>query len=166
MYKVNMNHEVMGLKKNEIEFYQPLFTEGVIVERKNISQYIRQCYVNSKNLELGIFPVLKYDFFLDKINNCCILFTECLVEDYEDNFEVDLKEDYIVVKIYKSPEEFMAGSLASHFRDLYVGDELSKWDEFGYYTNNCVQYNEISIVKAISELKPSKKIVPLYRLST
>jgi hypothetical protein len=30
----DMNHEVMGLKKNEIEFYQPLFTEGVIVERR------------------------------------------------------------------------------------------------------------------------------------
>jgi hypothetical protein len=27
----------------------------------------------------------------------------------------------------------MAGSLASHFRDLYVGDE-SKWDEFGFIT--------------------------------
>jgi hypothetical protein len=45
-------------------------------------------------LELGIFPVLKYDFFLDKINNCCILFTECLVEDYEDNFEVVLRGLY------------------------------------------------------------------------
>jgi hypothetical protein len=163
MYKVNMNHEVMGLKKNEVEFYQPLFTEGVIVERENMSPYITACYVNSKNLDLGIFPVLKYDFFLDKINNCCILFTECLVEDYEYDFEADLKEDYIVVQIYRSPEDFMAGSLANHYRFNYVGDELSKWDKFGYYTTNCVEYNEISIVKAISELKPSKKILPLYR---
>jgi hypothetical protein len=53
----------------------------------------------------------------------------------------------------------MSSSLAEFLRRFYNDNALFSWDKFGYYRTESTAYNRISIVIAISKLRPNKQIM-------
>jgi hypothetical protein len=156
--KANIRSEDRKLQKDRIDFYKPMFTDGVVVPKVTMSNYILSCYTNSVALKDGIHCDLTYMYYLDKLNNTCVLFTD-IYSDHNDNDKTKLdKEDYIVVEIYISPEYFMVSELANYYQNNYVDDhDTYDWDN-NYFITNSNAYNKISIVKAVYSLLGEKAL--------
>lgn len=156
--KANIRLEVRKLQNDKVDFYNPLFTDGVVVPKITMSQYILNCYANSVELESGIHCDLTYRYCLDQLNNTCVLFTD-IYSDHNDNDKTKLDmEDYIVVEIFLSPEHFMVSELATYYQDNYVDDDVPNDWEDNYFTTDSIDYNEIEIVKAVYTLKSDKDL--------
>lgn len=162
--KANIRLEVRKLQNDKIDFYKPLFTDGVVVPKITMSQYVLNCYANSVALEDGIHCDLTYRYYLDQLNNTCVLFTD-IYSDHNDNDKTKLdKEDYIVVEIYVSPEHFMVSELAIHYQDNYVDDhDTFDWGN-NYFTTSSNAYNKIAIVKAVYSLIGEKALKRKIRI--
>ncbi|MEZ7500446.1 hypothetical protein QO200_17075 [Flavobacterium sp. Arc3] len=157
--KVNIDLQVKKLEKDKVDFYDTLFTDGVVVSKKSMSKYVLNCYANSVPLEDGIHCDLRYMYYLDQLNNTCVLFTD-VYSDHNDDNETKLDmENYIVVEIYVSPECFMVSSLANYYQDNYVDDDDTfDWDN-NYFGTSSAAYNKISIVKAVHTLLNETQIL-------
>jgi hypothetical protein len=52
----------------------------------------------------------------------------------------------------------MTSNLAAYYREYYIENAVSSWDEFGCFTTDSKSYNNFPIVRAISKLRPNKEI--------
>jgi hypothetical protein len=152
-----MDKQLDKLNGKKIRRYENLYTDGVLIKKCKLSQYIKECYTESVKLEEGINGHLEYRYYLDRTNKVCVLFTQPWIDDFSDKKEVLDKSDALVVEIYVSPGDFAQGNLALFYHNHYVvpGKYTWGWDEttvFGPYETNCEGYNEISIVKDIAKL--------------
>lgn len=73
-------------------------------------------------------------------------------------------EDCVIITIYESQPDFMTSALAAFYREHYIEKAVSRWNEFGCFTTDSKSYNNISIVRGISKLRPNKEI--RYELPT
>lgn len=160
MNEYKWNKEIDELEINKINL-KINNVEGYLVKINSLSSnliwYRSRTSLSGKCKRSG----LKYKCFYDRPDNVICVFTECPSSYRYNPLEVDLNE-CIIVTIYRSQPDFMTSSLAQFYRDNYIRDSISSWDEFGGFTTDSEVYNRISIVIAISKLRPNKliKIVP------
>jgi len=159
MYPKTISEEISILKNNSIDIKIPNI-EGFVVKEDSMSAGMLELYGRSKPLKTKcIRSGLHYSFFAYPKGSKCCVFTK-----FPANYKHRLPKgaafsDYIIVTVYKSPEDFMASPLAQFYRDKKVGAaETSKWDEFGYFETISSAYNLIPIVAATNKLCRNKLI--------
>jgi hypothetical protein len=159
MRKVNIDKELNQLYENRIHGYKLRYTDGVIIKKGDMSNYIKHCYKNSIILECVINGRLNYRYYLDEKNKTCILYTDTFIEDINDENEIAIKADSMIVEIYTSELDFEDGELANFYHQLFVMPGTANYaTKNGYYYTDCKEYNNQPLVKAISRIsdRPDK----------
>lgn len=151
------NSEIAELEKNKINL-KIKNVEGYIVKKNSLSFNLKWYYDRRSKSIVCKKSGLKYAYFINVPENACFIFTECPLYYEDSQLEMELKDECIIVTIYESPEDFMASSLAEFYRQFYNDNAVYSWDEFGYYRTESKRYNRISLVNAISKLRPNKQI--------
>lgn len=156
MNEFKWNKEIEELEINKINL-KIKDVEGYLVKKSSLSYNLKWYHGRTSLSGKCKRSGLKYKCFYDRPDNVICVFTEC-PSSYQDNpLENDLNE-CVIVTIYRSQPDFMTSSLAQFYRDNYISDSISSWDEFGCYTTDSKVYNKITIVIAIAKLRPNTQI--------
>lgn len=157
MYKKTISEEIAILEKNSINIKIENI-EGFVVKLDSLSFGMNHCYKMSKELKTKCMRSgLNYRYFAYPQGSRCCIFTVFPAKYNHKLPKGTTSEDYKIVTVYESPEDFMASALAHFYRDKKVGaTDTSKWDEFGYFTTNSIRYNRIPLVAATNRLSRNK----------
>jgi hypothetical protein len=150
------NVEIAELEQNKINV-KIKRVEGYVVKKSSLSFYLKWYYDRRSRSAKCKKSGLNYEYFIHKPDNACFVFTECPSYYCDNGLEIEL-EDCIIITIYESQPDFMTSNLAAYYREYYIENAVSSWDEFGCFTTDSKSYNNFPIVRAISRLRPNKEI--------
>jgi hypothetical protein len=157
MYKKTISDEIATLKNSSVNI-KIQNIEGFVVKSDSLSYGMQHCYNMSKILKT---PCMRsgfyYRYFAYPKGIICCIFTEFPAKYKHALPKGAIFEDYIIVTVYESPEDFMASLLAHFYRKEKVKTEhTSNWDKFGYFTTDSYNYNRIPLVAATNKLTRNK----------